>query len=80
MEITEKIRILVGISTNQKTFDLIQQSKMDQFLSHREVKEKFSSEVIEEMETSQDSFEVQEGVQKFKEWLKKRENGNSCLS
>jgi superfamily II DNA or RNA helicase len=70
LESTEKIRILVGISTNQKTFDLIQQSKMDQFLSHKEVKEKFSSNIVEEMETSQDTLEVHEGVQKFKEWVR----------
>ena len=70
LEATEKIRILIGISTNKKTFDLIQQAKMDHYLSHREIKEIFTAEVVEEMETSKDTFEVQEGVQKFIEWLK----------
>jgi len=70
LETTEKIRILIGISTNKKTFDLIQQSKMDQFLSHREIKEIFTMEVLEEMENSKDTFEVEDGVQKFIEWLK----------
>jgi len=70
LEATEKIRILIGISTNKKTFDLIQQAKMDHYLSHREIKEIFTAEVVEEMETSKDTFEVREGVQKFIEWLK----------
>jgi len=70
LELTEKIRILIGISTNKRTYDLIQQSKMDQFFSNKEIKEIFTSEVLEEMETSPDSYEVQDGVQKFIEWLK----------
>lgn len=44
LEGTEKIRILIGISTNKKTFDLIQQSKMDQFFSHRDIKEIFTAQ------------------------------------
>ena len=58
LEGTEKIRILIGISTNKKTFDLIQQAKIDQYLSHKEIKEIFTDEVVEEMETCKDSFEV----------------------
>lgn len=72
LEETEKIRILIGISTNQKTFDLIQQAKVDQYLTQREIKEIFTNEVIEEMGNSKDSLQVQEGVQKFLEWLKSK--------
>lgn len=71
---TENIRILIGISTNKETFDLIQKSRYENQqplqLSHKETKDAFSNQVVSEMETSEDSFEVEEGVEKFKEWLK----------
>ena len=74
LEKIEKIRILIGISTNKETFDLIQESKKEvqqtlQF-SHKETKDEFSDQIVNEMETSEDSFEVEEGVKKFVEWLK----------
>lgn len=72
LEGTEKIRVLIGISTDRKTFDLIQESKFQDtlFLSYKETKEKFSDKVIEEMDKSEDSFKVEEGIKKFIEWLK----------
>jgi superfamily II DNA or RNA helicase len=70
LERAEKIRILIGISTNQKTFELIQESKKDLYLSHKEVKEVFTCDVIKEMEDSPDSIDVENGVQKFIEWLR----------
>ena len=64
---TEKIRILIGISTNKETFDLIQESKKEvqqtlQF-SHKETKDEFSDQIVNEMETSKDSFEVEEALE-----------------
>ena len=44
LEKTEKIRVLIGISTNKQAFSLIQQSRLNQYLlqfSHSEVKEQF---------------------------------------
>ena len=70
LEETEKIRILVGISIDKRTFDLMQQSKIDQVLSHKEIKDIYCFKVVNEMEKSPDSFDVQESVQKFIEWLK----------
>lgn len=73
LEKTEKIRILIGISTNKETFDWIQKSKEQQnfnFLSSKETKEEFSSKIITEMEKSEDSFNVETGIRKFIEWLK----------
>lgn len=73
LEKTEKIRILIGISTNKETFGWIQRSKAEQsfnFLSSKETKEEFSSKIINEMETSEDSFNVETGIRKFIEWLK----------
>ncbi|GMT48306.1 MAG: ATP-dependent helicase [bacterium] len=71
---TKKIRILIGIGTDKDTVDLVRQvrssgQQMFQF-SHAEVKEQFSEEVVNEMEVSEDSREVEEGVVKFSEWLK----------
>ena len=45
LEKTEKIRILIGISTNRQTYNLIEQSKepaqISMELSHAEAKEEF---------------------------------------
>ena len=73
LEHTDKIRILIGISTDQKTFDSLQEAKEEQqeiSFSHAEVKETFSGLVTGELENSEDSREVEDGVIKFIEWLK----------
>lgn len=70
LENTKKIRILVGISTDKKTYDLIQQSKSIPNLSHAETKNKFSSDVKNELNKSEDSLNVEEGIKTFIKWLK----------
>ncbi|MEA3343978.1 MAG: helicase-related protein, partial [archaeon] len=74
LEKTEKIRVLIGISTDKTTYDMIQESKNESqkplISSHKETKEDFSNQVVKEMELSKDSIEVEEGVKKFIEWLK----------
>lgn len=73
LEKTDKIRILIGISTNKETFDLIQSSKGQiqlNTLSHKETKEHFSHKIVEEMESSEDKMEVEDGIRKFIKWLK----------
>ena len=74
LENTKKIRILIGISTDKKTDELIQTSKREMQqqlgLSHRETKEIFSDKLVEELDTSKDSPDVEEGILKFIEWLK----------
>jgi len=73
LENTEKIRILIGISTSKQIFDLIQaaQSPLQGAFefSHAETKEEFSNTVAKEMESSEDNSHVEEGVNKFVEWL-----------
>ena len=73
LENTEKVRILIGISTSKQTFDLIQaaQSPLQGAFefSHAETKEEFSGTVAKEMESSEDNSHVEEGVNKFIEWL-----------
>ena len=74
LEETEKIRILIGISTNQETFNLMQESKelgqQKLIVSHKETKDGLAEQVKDEMDKSKDSFKVEEGVRKFVEWLK----------
>ena len=76
LETTKKIRILIGINTNEETTNLIQQFREKkqyniQF-SHAETKKHFTNLVANEMEYSEDTRSVEEGVAKFIEWL---ENG-----
>lgn len=70
LEKTKKIRILIGISTNRQTFDLIEQTKQQELqFSHAETKEHFSTLLVKEMDSAEDSRKVEEGVTKFLEWL-----------
>ena len=75
LENTEKIRILVGISTDKNAFDLFATAKEEQQLeladpSHKEAKDIFVQQVASELEESQDSQTVEQGVVKFIEWIK----------
>lgn len=64
LEKTEKIRVLIGISTNKGTFDLLEKAK-----SHKNISEQLSEDVKEEMEESDNTLEIETGVRKFLEWL-----------
>ncbi|MGC8706930.1 MAG: helicase-related protein, partial [Desulfurella sp.] len=64
LEKTEQIRILIGIGTDQQTFDLINQA-----LSSLKIKEAFSNQVVSEIENSENSQEIEKGILLFKEWL-----------
>lgn len=74
LESTEKIRVLIGISTGKETLDLIDESKKENQLynepSNQEVKTEFTKHIVTEMDESKDTIEVEEGIQKFIEWLK----------
>ena len=70
LESAEKIRILVGISTDKKAADMLARARQQELqFSHAEIGEKFAEKVIGEMESSEDTREVEEGVAKFIEWL-----------
>ncbi len=74
LENTQKIRILIGIGTSKGTYDLIQSAE-NQYqnsyqLSHAETKEIIENTVENEMAESEDSKDVEEGIQKFMEWIK----------
>jgi len=71
LESTEKIRILIGISTNKQAVDLIKEAEQQMLqFSHAQTKNHFSNMIIEEISNSKDNKEVEQGVYKFLEWLK----------
>ena len=76
LEKTEKIRILIGISTNRQTFDFIESAnKKTQTLlqfSHAEVKQEVEEIVQAEIENSEDNQSAEEGVNKFIEWIRSK--------
>jgi len=65
LENTEKIRILIGISTNKETYDSVNRAK-----SHKEIKDEISIKIKDELEESENSPEVEKGLLKFIEWIK----------
>ena len=74
LEKTQKIRILVGISTDRSTYDLVEQATLPvqeelQF-SHMEVKKRLEGEIEKEFEHSEDNRNIEEGVDKFIEWIR----------
>jgi len=74
LEKTEKVRVLIGINTDRRIVDSINEfndSKQQEFtFSHAETKEQFSTRTVHEMENSGDNKETEIGVNKFLEWLK----------
>ncbi|BEH91714.1 ATP-dependent helicase [Turicibacter faecis] len=68
----EKIRILVGINTDFKTAELIQYTNsLGEFeLTLNRGKQDFCSNLVEEMNGSEDSYIIERGINTFIEWLK----------
>ncbi len=70
---TEKVRILVGIKTDQPTHELIQTAKEQQEFvleSHASVRQQLPTEILSELQESRESSEIEDGVRKFVEWIK----------
>jgi hypothetical protein len=73
LEKVEKIRILVGLQTDRTVFELLQRAKEQGELtlqSHASTKERVSKDVLNELEKSPDSAEIETGVHKFVEWIR----------
>jgi len=74
LESTEKIRILIGISTSRQTFEMMEkankptQQTFD--FSHAEAKQEVEKLIQKEMADSEDNRNVEEGVDKFIEWIR----------
>jgi len=69
LEKTERIRILIGIGTTKETYKLIE-TKNDYLLSHSETKQQIENIIETDMADSEDNKNIEEGVQKFIEWIK----------
>ena len=73
---TERIRILIGISTSRQTFELLENAnkpKQQQIdFSHAETKQEVENLVQKEREDSEDNKKVEEGVINFIEWVRSR--------
>ncbi len=71
---SEKIRILIGIATNVETYRLIRNAEDDtpssSIFSHAETKQKIETILEDEISDSEDGSEIEEGIQKFIEWIK----------
>jgi len=74
LEKTKKVRILIGISTNPQTYDLMQKAKsIEQSalqFSSAETKEKLGESVEKEMEEAEDSEKTEGGIYTFIDWIK----------
>lgn len=70
LELTEKVRILVGIGVNPESFRLLEYAGKETTLSHAEIKQKMPEYIVTEFNNSDDNFQVEEGVSKFIEWLR----------
>jgi hypothetical protein len=70
---TGKIRILIGIKTDGATVELIQTAKAQQeFIleAHAQVRDRVPGEILNELQKSGDSSEIEDGIRKFVEWIK----------
>lgn len=67
----DKIRILIGLSTDKQTIDAYQKSKQLDFLeSHTKTKDIFSKELEKELYSSEDNYDVEYSIRKFVEFLR----------
>ncbi len=69
----EKIRILVGLSLDKQTFQIIEAGREDGslgFETHAKIKEIITEKLTGEVENSEDAKEIETGIKKFIEYLK----------
>ena len=69
----EKIRILVGLNADYKTYEIIQSANVQQsidFESHKKTREQFSESLIAEMDHEEDSSDVESSTRAFIELLR----------
>lgn len=69
----EKIRVLVGLNVDRGTYDIIESSRLQtsfNFNSYKQIKDNLSQKFISEMDNSDDTFDIEEGIKKFIDYLK----------
>ena len=70
LENIDEIRILNGLDIDEKTFDIIEESKNEMIESGQKTKENFAKSFETEVANANDTKEVYEGLMKFKEFVK----------
>jgi HKD family nuclease len=67
----EKVRILVGLNVDRKTFEIFEASKQGQFdfESNDRTKKAYSTAIQTELEKSEDKYDIEIGIRKFIEFL-----------
>ncbi len=73
LEAVGKIRILVGLDVDRKTIEVIDEAKYQSefdFESHSKTKEIYSNNLQEELNNSEDSAEIELGINKFIDFIK----------
>jgi hypothetical protein len=74
LQSAEKVRILIGISTDPQAYDMMQKAKTAEQtalqFSSAETKEKLGPMVEREMEEAEDSETTEDGIATFIEWIK----------
>ena len=68
LENTKQIRILVGMGIDSQTFNLIEDSQVT-LTSTAEYKKQIQNDLIQEMNTSEDTADVEKGIRQFVSWL-----------
>ncbi len=70
-ETIDKVRILVGLNVDKKSYEIIEESRQTiiDFETNQNTRVSFSTAVANELEKSEDSFDVELGVKKFIEFL-----------
>ena len=69
LENVENIRILVGMGVDRKTAEAVNQLNLE-FDKPKLIKEKTEEKIIDELNNSQDSYDVEKGIKRFINWLK----------
>jgi transcription termination factor NusB len=76
LENTEKIRILIGIGTDKTTYELLtsynNENQQTLPFSHAETKQVIEGYVENELAESEDSSDVENGINKFTEWIQNK--------
>jgi superfamily II DNA/RNA helicase len=73
LENIEKIRILVGLRTDRTAYELLQRAREQgepSLKSHASTKEQVAKDVLDELEKSHDSADIETGVHKFVDWVR----------
>lgn len=72
LEKTDKVRILIGLKTDKRTYDLLEEAKQQELPlnTHAETKKQMPDQILDEFEVSEDSEKIEKGVHKFIEWIR----------